>query len=55
DPQGPPSGDHRVLRGGSWDYYGRHVRSALRNWYEPGSRFGNFGFRLAPGQKQAGR
>ncbi len=50
DPQGPQSGGNRVLRGGSWDYYGRSVRSADRDWIEPGYRYGHIGFRLALGQ-----
>ncbi len=38
DPQGPQAGDYRVLRGGSWSLYGRHVRSAYRYRNEPGIR-----------------
>ena len=41
---------HRVLRGGSWSYYGRGVRSASRRRCEPGFRHSYFGFRLALGQ-----
>ncbi len=37
----------RVLRGGSWDFKPRNVRSALRNWYRSGSRSSLLGFRLA--------
>ena len=39
NPQGPASGEYRVLRGGSWGDYGGDVRSANRvsnipvNWY----------------------
>ncbi|HMW17504.1 MAG TPA: SUMF1/EgtB/PvdO family nonheme iron enzyme [Accumulibacter sp.] len=44
------AGDHRVLRGGSWNNNGRNVRSANRNWNEPGNRNDTIGFRLAPAQ-----
>ncbi len=54
DPQGPQTGGLRVLRGGSWFYDGRNVRSADRNGYEPGSRDGYFGFRLALGPGEQG-
>ena len=39
--------DLRVIRGGSWDYRPRFVRSANRSWGGPGSRFNFIGFRLA--------
>lgn len=35
NPTGPGSGEHRVLRGGSWNEYRFHVRSALRYWVLP--------------------
>jgi formylglycine-generating enzyme required for sulfatase activity len=35
NPQGPATGESRVLRGGSWDYFGLDVRSAYRNHYFP--------------------
>ena len=54
DPKGPDSGNSRVLRGGSWIYSGRYVRSAIRDRYSPGYCDVNLGFRLARGQKQAG-
>jgi sulfatase modifying factor 1 len=50
NPQGPQSGGHRVLRGGSWLLNGRYVRSATRIGYEPGGRDVYYGFRLALGQ-----
>ena len=55
DPQGPPSGDSRVVRGGSWSNSGGYVRSALRFWFEPGGRYRGVGFRLALGHQPAGR
>jgi len=47
DPQGPKEGQRRVLRGGSWSYDGRLLRSAFRIGYEPGFRHDDVGFRLA--------
>jgi formylglycine-generating enzyme required for sulfatase activity len=47
DPQGPPSGQSRVLRGGSWDLDSYNARSSLRGWFSPGTRDNNFGLRLA--------
>jgi formylglycine-generating enzyme required for sulfatase activity len=40
---------NRVQRGGSWDYYDFVVRSASRNWDNPGSADFNLGFRCARG------
>ncbi|MEF8715734.1 MAG: SUMF1/EgtB/PvdO family nonheme iron enzyme [Accumulibacter sp.] len=40
------SGDARVLRGGSWYGNPHAVRSAERNWNDPGERVDNVGFRL---------
>ncbi len=37
----------RVLRGGSWSYSPRPLRSAFRNWDSPGNRFIYVGFRIA--------
>ena len=46
DPQGPSSGDKRVLRGGCcYDIAGR-LRSAIRLRVNPDSRINYFGFRL---------
>ncbi len=52
DPQGPVAGSSRVVRGGSWDGYGRYCRSAYRYFDYPADRGSNIGFRvvLAPGQ-----
>ena len=46
DPQGPTSGSPRVLRGGSWNSYARHCRSALRSSSSPGNRSTDIGLRL---------
>ena len=45
DPQGPPSGGYRVLRGGSWSNDAQKSHSARRYWYAPGLRYNHFGFR----------
>ncbi|HNO12837.1 MAG TPA: formylglycine-generating enzyme family protein [Accumulibacter sp.] len=49
DPQGPRTGGARVLRGGSWSFYGRVVRSACRRRFGPDRHDGVIGFRLALG------
>ena len=50
DPKGSSSGAHRVLRGGSWSYAPRLVRSADRSSRTPAYRYDDLGFRLAQGQ-----
>jgi len=40
-----PTSSYRVVRGGSWYYYGRYCRSANRSWYDPDLR--HIGLRLA--------
>ena len=45
DPMGPWSGSGRVIRGGSWVNDARDVRSALRDWGDPGLRLAALGFR----------
>ena len=47
NPQGPATGDHRVLRGGSWLNVARDCRLSYRNFYGPDRRCSNFGLRLA--------
>ena len=51
DPKGPSSGEFRVLRGGSWYYFARNVRSAYRCRLNPVLRYhsyhGSFGLRVA--------
>ena len=46
DPTGAESGSFRVFRGGCWFSVAGNCRSACRNWFTPGYRYGNFGFRL---------
>ena len=46
DPQGPSSGEYRVLRGGSWYIIPRSCRSAFRYWFSPGGSYYDFGFRV---------
>ena len=38
--------EYRVLRGGSWGTYPRGLRSADRNWNDPGRRGSSDGFRI---------
>ncbi len=50
DPAGPPSGTHRVQKGGSYlchESYCRRYRVAARQGSEPDSSTGNLGFRCA--------
>jgi serine/threonine-protein kinase len=47
NPTGPDSGTSRVLRGGSWDRDGRHVRSAGRYANYPQYSYNHLGFRCA--------
>ncbi|MDR3333489.1 MAG: formylglycine-generating enzyme family protein [Treponema sp.] len=47
DPVGASSGTYRVLRGGSWYFNGRNLRSAFRDFDTPSARGSDLGFRLA--------
>jgi len=47
NPQGPASGQYRVLRGGSWGSNAQSVRAAVRGRLTPDFRVGGFGFRAA--------
>jgi len=50
NPLGPSSGMYRVVRGSSWIYENPdRFRCALRDFYNPEVRFGNYGFRCARG------
>ncbi|MEE9351785.1 MAG: formylglycine-generating enzyme family protein [Thiotrichaceae bacterium] len=46
NPIGPKSGTNRVLRGGSWLFHHRDIRSAFRDAYPPEYRSNLIGFRL---------
>ncbi len=45
DPQGPPNGEEKVLRGGSWNHLPYNMRTANRDRYDPTERYHNIGFR----------
>ena len=47
NPKGPPTGEARVLRGGSWGVGARYLRPAGRGWSEPGYWYDGIGFRCA--------
>ena len=46
DPLGAVSGSDRVVRSGSWNYYGHFLRSAVRGLGSPSGRVSFLGFRL---------
>jgi formylglycine-generating enzyme required for sulfatase activity len=45
DPTGPPSGEYRVLRGGSWYDNERGGRVSAREYYSPIVKGTGYGFR----------
>jgi formylglycine-generating enzyme required for sulfatase activity len=45
NPQGPSSGEYRVLRGGSWDLSPSYLRAANRLRFRPAERYNGLGFR----------
>ncbi len=47
DPTGPPHGDSRVLRGGSWRNRARDIGATVRNGWWPGQVADNVGLRVA--------
>ena len=47
DPQGPPAGEKRVIRGGSWFFDANSARCALRETHAPADRGFSLGFRVA--------
>ncbi len=46
NPTGPSTGSYRVLRGGSWGRNARLCRVSIRNYYIPGNRNYDYGFRV---------
>jgi serine/threonine protein kinase/formylglycine-generating enzyme required for sulfatase activity len=46
DPQGPPEGSRRVLRGGGWGDVARFCQSASRSWLDPTAQSHDVGFRV---------
>jgi formylglycine-generating enzyme required for sulfatase activity len=46
-PAGASAGRYRVTRGGGWNDFGKHLRSAYRAAAPPSNRMPNIGFRLA--------
>lgn len=46
NPNGPASGEYRVLRGGSWYDPANRCRSACRDWFSPTLRSFNLGLRI---------
>lgn len=46
DPQGPPDGEVRVRRGGSWHTWPFYARCSYRNWSTASSRYTLIGIRL---------
>ena len=46
DPQGPTSGSHRVVRGGSWSHVSSFCRSANRVYGNPDNCYYDLGFRV---------
>jgi len=50
DPEGPTTGEQRVVRGGSWHYYARDCRSAARGTFYPTSADDFVGFRVVRNQ-----
>ena len=47
NPQGPETGRHRVLRGGSWNYGPRDIYTTRRMRYRPDVTLNYIGFRCA--------
>jgi sulfatase modifying factor 1 len=47
DPQGPPGGQYRAVRGGSWGTSPTYARVSGRDRFEPGARYVVVGFRCA--------
>lgn len=45
NPQGPASGNYKVIRGASWNRSGSYLRTTYRTWYNPACTFKFLGFR----------
>lgn len=45
NPQGPATGEYKVIRGGGWDSYDRYIRTAYRVSDNPNNRYYSLGFR----------
>lgn len=50
NPQGPTSGEYRVLRGGSWNYFNAQVRASIRYTFAQDYDHWDTGFRCARAQ-----
>jgi len=46
DPQGPTTGAHRIMRGGSWNYSRLNCRTTIRGMNAPDDAVGDIGFRI---------
>jgi formylglycine-generating enzyme len=52
NPKGPPNGQKRVARGGSWPSPPHQLRSTMRRSYDPAFDYGEYlGFRCAQDAK----
>ena len=49
NPLGPKTGDRRVLRGGSWFFFGLFLPCSFRYGLDPEGRNFNIGFRVVCG------
>ena len=49
NPQGPSTGEWRVLRGGSWDDNPGDLRAAYRDFNFPAGTYCSYGFRCVSG------
>jgi len=47
NPQGPPQGIYRVMRGGAWYNYGNYAQVVTRQYHDPGFKQNSVGFRVA--------
>ena len=47
NPQGPPAGQRRASRGGSWRHHAKFSRCAARSSLNPSFKYSDYGFRVA--------